>query len=75
MRPVIKAYEGKNIPIEYGKQEAESKRRFIEEWRKSGKSNHGSGLTLSGLFGASQSNVSTHFLIDDAFPFAFDMRC
>ena len=33
MRPVIKAYEGKNIPIEYGKQEAESKRRFIEEWR------------------------------------------
>lgn len=56
VRPVLKAYEGKNIPIEYGKQEAEAKRRFIEEWRRSGKSKSGS-LTISGLFGGSQGNV------------------
>ena len=54
VRPIIKAYEGKNIPIEYAKKEAEAKRQFLEEWRKSGKGKISSGgFTLSGLFGSS----------------------
>lgn len=56
VRPIIKAYAGKNIPLEYGKKEAEAKEKFLEEWRKSGKAKVSSGgLTLSGLFGASSS--------------------
>jgi mitochondrial import inner membrane translocase subunit TIM50 len=33
---ILKAYEGKNIPLEYAKKEAESKRQFIEEWKARG---------------------------------------
>jgi import inner membrane translocase subunit TIM50 len=36
VRVVLKAYEGKNIPIEYAKKEAEHKRQFIEEWKSRG---------------------------------------
>ena len=36
VRGVLKAYEGKNIPIEYAKKEAENKRQFIEEWKARG---------------------------------------
>lgn len=36
VRVVLKAYEGKNIPIEYAKKEAEHKRQFIEEWKARG---------------------------------------
>ena len=55
VRPILKAYEGKNIPIEYAKKEAEAKQKFLEEWRQSGKSKTtaGPGFTLSGLFGGS----------------------
>ena len=31
VRPILKAYEGKNIPIEYGKKETEMKQKHIEE--------------------------------------------
>jgi hypothetical protein len=33
---ILNAYEGKNIPIEYAKKEAENKRQFIEEWKARG---------------------------------------
>ena len=36
VRAILKAYEGKNIPIEYAKKEAENKRQFIEEWKARG---------------------------------------
>jgi len=36
VRAILEAYEGKNIPIEYAKKEAESKRQFIEEWKARG---------------------------------------
>ncbi|KAI0000993.1 HAD-like domain-containing protein [Russula vinacea] len=36
VRGILKAYEGKNIPIEYAKKEAENKRQFIEEWKARG---------------------------------------
>ncbi len=54
MRPVLQAYEGKNIPIEFAKKEAEMKQRHIEEFEHSRKWLSGGGLTLSGLFGGSE---------------------
>lgn len=44
VRPIIKAYEGKNIPIEYAKREAERKQAAIEEWEKE----HGGALVGAG---------------------------
>lgn len=55
VRPLLKAYHGKDIPIEYAKQEALAKERFLEDWKKSGKAKTGGGLTLSGLFAGSSS--------------------
>lgn len=43
VRPIIKAYEGKNIPVEYAKREAERKQAVIEEWER----DHG-GVQASG---------------------------
>ncbi|KAH9888372.1 NIF-domain-containing protein [Cubamyces lactineus] len=54
VRPVLKAYEGKNIPIEFAKKEAEMKQRHLEEWEHSRKGLSRGGLTLSGLFGGSE---------------------
>ena len=50
----MKAYEGKNIPIEYGKKENEMKQKHIEEWEHSRKGLSRGGLTLSGLFGGAE---------------------
>jgi len=50
VRPILAAYHGKDVPLEYGKKEAEIKAQFVEEWKKSGKEKSGGGLTLSGLF-------------------------
>ncbi|KAJ9117231.1 hypothetical protein QFC20_000376 [Naganishia adeliensis] len=44
VRPIIKAYEGKNIPIEYAKREAERKQAVIEEWEQE----HGGALVGAG---------------------------
>ena len=49
VRPILKAYAGKNIPVEYAKKEAEGKRQFLEEWNKTNKKS--GSFTLSGLFG------------------------
>ncbi|RDX48583.1 NIF-domain-containing protein [Lentinus brumalis] len=53
VRPVLQAYAGKNIPIEFAKTEAEMKRKHIEEWEHSKKGLSRGGWTLSGLFGGS----------------------
>ena len=53
VRPIIEAYHGKDIPIEYAKNEAEAKRKHVEEWQ----TRHGlakGGFTLSSLFGGGQ---------------------
>lgn len=42
VRPMVKAYEGKDIPKEYAKREAESKRQFIENWKA-----HGGGVRIT----------------------------
>ncbi|EAU92017.1 import inner membrane translocase subunit tim-50 [Coprinopsis cinerea okayama7 len=52
IRPILKAYEGKNIPIEYAKTEAEAKARHIEAW-KAKQPGVSSGFMAS-LFGLSQ---------------------
>ncbi|OCF72346.1 mitochondrial import inner membrane translocase subunit TIM50 [Kwoniella mangroviensis CBS 8886] len=54
VRPILKAYEGKNIPVEYAKKEAEAKQKAIEEWERmhpSAISGAGSGW-LSSMFGS-----------------------
>jgi import inner membrane translocase subunit TIM50 len=54
VRPILKAYEGKDIPIEYGKREAEMKSKHIEEWK--GKHKHTASVPSFGsLFGLSSS--------------------
>ena len=63
VRPVIKAYEGKNIPIEYAKKEAEMTRQHIEEFEHSRKGLSRGGLTLSGLFGGSEKVRRRHFFV------------
>ncbi|RXK42686.1 hypothetical protein M231_00242 [Tremella mesenterica] len=59
VRPVLKAYEGKDIPIEYAKKEAETKRLALEQWERTHpKSIAGAGSGwVTSLFGsvASQS--------------------
>lgn len=59
VRPILKAYHGKDIPIEYAKKEEEAKQAALEEWqRKHPQSITGSGAGwLSNAFGsvASQS--------------------
>jgi mitochondrial import inner membrane translocase subunit TIM50 len=36
VRAILKAYEGKDIPLEYAKKEAANKQAFIEEWKARG---------------------------------------
>lgn len=49
----MKAYDGKDIPIEYAKKEEESKRAAIEEWeRKNPNRSSGGGGFLGGMFGS-----------------------
>ncbi|KAI0262170.1 HAD-like domain-containing protein [Gloeopeniophorella convolvens] len=55
VRAILKAYEGKSIPVEYAKKEAESKLQFVEEWkaRGGGKGLSSGGFTFSSLFSGS----------------------
>ncbi|PVF92301.1 HAD-like protein [Serendipita vermifera] len=46
VRPILKAYEGKDIASEYAKIEAANKQRFIEDWEK--KNQGASGLAKGG---------------------------
>lgn len=50
VRPILQAYQGKDIPIEYAKREAEDKQIHIENWKKKGKS---VDVTFSSLFSTS----------------------
>lgn len=61
VRPILEAYHGKDIPIEYAKKEAEAKAKHVEEWKK--KSHHVSSSSFSSLFGLSQTVRLTRLLI------------
>ncbi|KAL4068765.1 HAD-like domain-containing protein [Scleroderma yunnanense] len=54
VRPVLEAYGGKNIPIEYAKKEAEAREKHIEEWKHKRGSLSSGGFTLSSLFGGGE---------------------
>lgn len=54
VRPILQAYAGKDIPIEYAKKEAEAKAKAIEEWERAHPTaitGAGSGF-LSSIFGS-----------------------
>ncbi|KAH9833590.1 NIF-domain-containing protein [Rhodofomes roseus] len=51
VRPILQAYHGKNIPVEYAKKEAEMKQKHIAEWQQS-KGLSTNSFTLSSLFGS-----------------------
>lgn len=53
VRPILQAYQGKDIPIEYGKKEAEARERHIAEWKGKSKGLSSGGFTMSSLFGVS----------------------
>jgi len=46
----LDAYQGKDIPLEYAKKEAEAKQKHIEQWTASSKGLSDGGFTLSRLF-------------------------
>lgn len=54
IRPILEAYRGKDIPIEYAKNEAEARERHIAEWQKKRKGLSTGGFTFSSLFGTSE---------------------
>ena len=51
VRPILQAYHGKDIPVEYAKQEAEAHERHVAEWKNKPKGLTYSGFTISSLFG------------------------
>ncbi|OAX40299.1 HAD-like protein [Rhizopogon vinicolor AM-OR11-026] len=51
VRPILQAYAGKDIPIEYAEKEAEAKAKHIEEWKTKARGLSKGGFTLSGMFG------------------------
>ncbi|KAI9569145.1 HAD-like domain-containing protein [Boletus coccyginus] len=53
VRPILQAYRGKNIPIEYGKKEADARERHIAEWKGKSSGLSSGGFTMSSLFGVS----------------------
>ncbi|KAF8992998.1 HAD-like domain-containing protein [Cyathus striatus] len=60
VRPIIGAYQGKDIPIEYSKKEAEAKAKHVEEWKKKHPKGVGvSGGFLAGLLGVGGSSTQT----------------
>jgi import inner membrane translocase subunit TIM50 len=51
VRPILQAYEGKDVPLEYAKKEAEARERHIAEWKDKSRGLAAGGFTLSSLFG------------------------
>ncbi|GFZ44526.1 Mitochondrial import inner membrane translocase subunit TIM50 [Saitozyma sp. JCM 24511] len=52
IRPILKNYQGKDIPIEYAKAEAEMKRNVQEEWERQHPATSAGAGWLSGMFGS-----------------------
>ncbi|KAF9234011.1 HAD-like domain-containing protein [Melanogaster broomeanus] len=50
VRPILQAYQGKDIPLEYAKKEAEARDRHTAEWKTKSKGLSTGGFTLSSLF-------------------------
>lgn len=59
VRPILTAYHGKNIPLEYGKKEADAKAKYLEEWKQGHKG--GSSSAVSRLLGLQKVCVHPRF--------------
>ena len=66
VRPILQAYAGKDIPIEYARREAEDTQLHLENWKSKGKKVN---VTFSSLF--SSSPVSSYPLSLLTFPISF----
>ncbi|KAG8220556.1 HAD-like domain-containing protein [Butyriboletus roseoflavus] len=51
VRPILQAYQGKDIPIEYAKNETEARERHIAEWKSKSRGLSSGEFTMSSLFG------------------------
>ncbi|KAK2464401.1 hypothetical protein APHAL10511_003549 [Amanita phalloides] len=58
VRPILSAYQGKNIPLEYAKKEAEAKAKHADEWKRKGRS-ASSGSAAARLLGLRSSSELT----------------
>lgn len=58
VRPILQAYAGKDIPIEYAEKEAEAKSKHVEEWKTKARGLSKGGFTLSGMFGGASESRS-----------------
>lgn len=56
VRPVLKNYAGKDIPLEYAKAEAAAKAAAIAEWERRNPVNSGGGGWAGSLFGGGASS-------------------
>ncbi|KAF8959901.1 HAD-like domain-containing protein [Flammula alnicola] len=56
VRPVLKAYGGKDIPIEYGKVEAEMKAKHVAEWKAKKGNKPAAGFSFGSLVGLSSAS-------------------
>ena len=54
IRPILEAYSGKDIPIEYAKKEAEAQEKHVEEWKQIRGGLSSGGFTLTSLFGGGE---------------------
>jgi len=54
IRPILEAYSGKDIPIEYAKKEAEAQEKHVEEWKQKRGGLSSGGFTLTSLFGGGE---------------------
>ncbi|KAF8161565.1 HAD-like domain-containing protein [Crassisporium funariophilum] len=52
VRPIVQAYQGKDVPLEYAKTEAEAKAKHVEEWKARNKSAK-VGASFGSIFGIS----------------------
>ncbi|EGO00630.1 hypothetical protein SERLA73DRAFT_178488 [Serpula lacrymans var. lacrymans S7.3] len=59
VRPILEAYHGKDIPIEYAKKEVEAKQKHIDEWKGRATGLSSGGFRLSALLGGGSDGASS----------------
>ena len=64
VRPILKAYEGKDVPLEYAKTEAKAKAQHIAEWNAKHKPIE-TTPSFRNLFGLASFVRNNHFLCEN----------
>ncbi|KAJ3980142.1 HAD-like protein [Lentinula detonsa] len=62
VRPILKAYQGQNIPLEYAKREAEGKQKHVENWKQNKGSTSNSFGSFFGVSSRSTQNAPPTYL-------------